>query len=208
MGNYRKRQHSPDSHKAKEKEEAAFMGKTEKHTLTAWFESGSDSFELVPMSQTGIGMLIDGKPVESTLSDPEILGSGGRAGVWVFAVFLALKGIVQMFIASSQHDVATGVFNLFLYGLPAIALVVLGIVFKKVKKGALITALVIGSLETLDFIIGGVMQIVNEATTGSSGNSGVGLFIWGGLRIAALVWIVKGLRASKPGTVIIPTQNL
>lgn len=193
--------------KQRKKEQAMFMGKTEKHTVTAWFESGAGSFELVPTSQTGIGMLIDGKPVESTLSDPEVMGSQGRAGVWTFAVFLGLKAIIQMFMKLAADDTVTGVFNLFLYGIPAIALVVLGIMFKKIKKGALITALVVGSLETLDFIAGAVMKIVQEATTGNAGNSGVSLLLWGGLRIGALVWIIKGLRAGKPGTVLVPVQN-
>jgi hypothetical protein len=193
--------------KQKKRENALFMGKIEKHTVTAWFESGGGSFDLVPTSQWGIGMLVDGKPVESTLADPEIAGGQGRAGVWVFACFLAIKAAFQPAMALSRHDAATAAGQLFLYGIPALALICFGIMYKKARKAALITALVVGILESLDFIAGGAMQMVAETTGGNAGNSGVSLLIWGGLRIAALVWIIKGLRASKPGTVLFAAQT-
>ena len=152
-------------------------------------------------------MLVDGKPVESTLADPEIAGGQGRGGVWLFAGFLTLKAAIQPAMSLSNHDAATAVGQLILYGIPALALICFGIMYKKAKKAALITALVVGILESLDFIAGGAMQMITETTGGNAGNSGVSLLIWGGLRISALVWIIKGLRASKAGTVLFASHT-
>lgn len=176
---------------------SSFKGATGYHELKAWFESGMKSFSFRPSGEQGISILVDGNPVDNTRERPAGFMSQARFGFWfVFALF-TIKVVVSVF-RESMADRAVG---LVLYGAPMIALLILGTRFHQKTRTKLVTALVLGILELLDYG-GGLVMSWTQPGASTVSNSAA---IWVLMRCWALGDLIKGLKGTR-GTEAIPSE--
>lgn len=169
-----------------QKVRAQVPGQTSLHTVEVWFEAATGAATQFLALLHGTGILIDGRPVHGTLADPYVHVKEGRAGVWVFAVFLFAKVLLSPWI-NPGGDVAVA---LVLYGVPGSILVWLATTYRSNPKRAVIIGLVIGVLETLDFAWGALGKIA----AGQPSLTGAGIVIWGIFRVGALITLWRARR--------------
>ena len=161
-----------------------FDGLSSRHTLEIWYCIASSSMLNVRYKETGIGIRIDGVPIKGSLADPLLGIKGGVSGLLVFAFALGAKAI---FSAIQSVNESASIYGFLVYLVLVIAMIAFALLLKTRPKMALYGGLVIGLLETVEFIIGSGLSIKYAAANYSSGSSSaapVFMFLfWSSVRI-------------------------
>lgn len=172
---------------AKEVIRGLTQGSTSSHEVRAWFEDAPKPLiETVsnPMMRFGgVGITVDGMPVENTLSDPWVHIREGRPAIWLFVVSFCVKAFLV-----TRLNVEIGPLMSALYGAGAALLGYFAITFNAKPKRGILTGLVLGAVDTLDSLAGLPARL-------SYGFSYQPL-IFLGLRVLALVSLWNAIRHS------------
>ena len=126
----------------------------------------------------GIGISVNGNPVENTLTDTEVYIKNGRSGFYVLMFFLGLKIALtyyQLFKEYTSHFVA--IISCLIYFIPLIIIALFTIIYKKLTKISLIIGMVFSILEFLDYAVALPSNII-------SGSNGAMLLFWIAIRIS------------------------
>ena len=145
--------------------------------ITVWIEAGGSSW-LTGKTTGGVGIEVDGKPVQNTLSDPSVHIKGGKTGLLIVLFLFALKTIFHTF----SGDMITAV----LYLIPVFILLIAILKYQKWLKFALISGAALAIFEMIDFAVG-VFQ---------SGFQ-VSFIFWFLFRLSGLVLIFTALKWSR-----------
>jgi len=132
--------------------------------ITAWISNG---YQFMGIGKArGIGIEVDGVPVQHTVTAPEIHIENGRAGLYVLVFLLGFKSIwtyYALFSEYASHFVA-GVSST-VYIVPFIIALIAAIKYKTWTTFAIYAGLILAVLEVVDFVSG----IPESANSGSSG---------------------------------------
>ncbi|MBI3987642.1 MAG: hypothetical protein HY343_12010 [Lentisphaerae bacterium] len=173
---------------------STFKGKTAEHEVKAWFESGMKSFSFSPTGEEGISILVDGNPVDRTRERPADFMGHAMYGFWfVFALFTT-RVVVSIF----HEAMAARVIGLIFYGTPMIVLLVLGSTFHQKTRVKLITALILGILESVFYAADLAVGLSSPATHSVTSS----MIIWSSFRVMALGNLIKGIRGTRGITAI------
>jgi len=160
--------------------------------ITAWISNG---FSFMGIGKAnGIGIEVDGIPVQHTVTAPEIHIENGRSWLYVLVFILGFKSIwtyYTLFSEYASHFVA-GVSST-VYIVPFIIALIVAIKYKTWTTFAIYAGLILAVLEAVDFATG----IPESANSGSSGFV-IWLFIRMGLLYAmfnAFKWRIKQKKA-------------
>jgi len=148
--------------------------------ITAWLYKKPliTSFTGIP---SGIGIEVDGKPVQHTIASPETHINHGRGGLYVLLFLLIFKTAVNYFSLYKEYEshLVSGIASL-IYFIPFIFLLITTIKFKSWTTLALISGIIISALELIDFLLGIPGSIASGANSGS-------FIVWIFIRICVLI---------------------
>jgi hypothetical protein len=168
--------------------------------ITAWIDNGN-SFSAFMGKLKGIGIEIDGKPVQHTLSDPETHIKNGRSGLYFLLFILGFKCIWTYYINFKEYTshIVAGISTV-VYFVPLIIVLVATIQYARWTTFAIITGIILAVLELFDYAMG----IPNSITSGTNGAS---LLIWILIRISALcmfynAWKWKRKKTARPTSML------
>ncbi|GHT80119.1 hypothetical protein FACS1894130_10740 [Spirochaetia bacterium] len=173
--------------KPKEKRDCIVNFENNDIKIVAWMEQSS----MIPGfvgKINGVGIEIDGIPVQSTLADPEVHLKNGRTGLYVLLAVLGLKTIMtyyNSFKAYSSHIVA-GIIAL-IYFIPLIITLIDIVKFMKWTLFAIISGLIISILEFADYLVGLPDSI-------KSGTNGMTLLIFILIRVSIIYLLFVALK--------------
>lgn len=110
--------------------------------------------------EKGAGMRIDDIPVQNTLADPLFVIKKSRLYIVIFIAFLFIKSIFPIFQYLNNN---LNIFGLIgqegIYFIPFMYLLITTLSFKSMPKTAVYSGLIIGILETLDYGVGGILNL-------------------------------------------------
>jgi hypothetical protein len=142
--------------------------------ITAWIEKGS--FMSFTGSSGGIGIEINGKPLQHTVADPEVHIKNGLTGLYFLLIVFVLKCIFTLFTDG-------GIVGAILYLFPLAIVVVATIKYKSWTKFSIISGFVLAVLEMVEFMVGLI-----------DGMGNAGAVVWIFLRIAAIACLFNALK--------------
>ena len=151
--------------------------------ITAWIEGGVSSW-LFGKTQGGVGIEVDGKPVQHTLTDPETHIKAGKVGLCILVFIFAFKTVVNIATA--------GVIVGMIYLIPLLILLAALLRYKKWLSFALYAGVILSILEMIDYLLGipSILQARSSLPT---------LVIWIGLRISAFANLFDALKWMRKG---------
>jgi hypothetical protein len=168
--------------------------------VTAWIDNGN-SFSAFMGKLKGVGIEIDGKPVQHTLADPETHIKNGRSGLYILLFILGFKCILTYYINFKEYTshIVAGI-SAIVYFIPLIIALVATIQYVRWTTFAIITGIIFAFLELVDYAMG----IPNSITSGTNGAS---LLIWILIRISALcmfynAWKWKHKKTERPTSML------
>ena len=136
--------------------------------ITAWIEV---------KAKGGAGIEVDGKPVQHTIADPDVHIKNGKIALYFLLAILAIK----TFSSFGSGEPGGGILCFFMLLITVGAV----ILYKKLTKFAIITGLVLGGLEMIDFVTG-IISI-------GGGGSKFVVIAWIFVRIAMLFNLINAL---------------
>jgi hypothetical protein len=147
--------------------------------ITAWIDNGNSISSFIGKIN-GIGIEVDGKPVQHTLADPETHIKNGRTGLYILLFILGFKCIWTYYINFKEYasHIVAGISGA-IYFIPLVLVLIAAIKYTRWTTFAIITGIVLSLLEMLDYAIAIPGSI-------SSGTNGVTLVIWIAIRISTL----------------------
>jgi hypothetical protein len=150
---------------------------TELLNIKIWIEYNVYSIYIGKLN--GIGVEVNGNPVQHTLADPEVYVKNGCSGFYILLLILGLKSIstyYQTFKEYTSHIVS--LISCSIYVLPLFLIILLIVRYKYWTKFALITGAIISILEFIDYIL----ALPNSFMAGSGSNA-IMLLFWLGIRV-------------------------
>jgi hypothetical protein len=155
--------------------------------ITAWIDSGNSLSSIIGRIN-GVGIEVDGKPVQHTLADPETHIQQGRSGLYLLLFILGVKSIFTYYTALEQYasHIVAGI-SFTIYFVPLLLVLTAAIKYKSWTTFAIITGMVLSVLETLDYAMG-IPGSIN------AGTNGVTVLIWILIRISALYLFYNALK--------------
>jgi hypothetical protein len=171
----------------KAKFEYVVNSETNPINITAWIDNGISISSFISKN-SGVGIEVDGKPVQYTLTDPETHINNGRSGLYILLFILAFKSIwtyYNTFKGYASHIVA-GITST-IYFVPFILALIAGIKYKSWTTFAILTGIILSILELIDYAFGIPSSII-------AGANGVTLLIWILIRISALYLLYNAFK--------------
>jgi hypothetical protein len=156
--------------------------------ITAWIDAGNLFSSLIKTVINGVGIEVDGEPVQNTLTDPGFHIKNGKSGYYVLLFILLIKSIFAYYTAfkgSESHSVAA--ISSSIYFASLVLALVFFINYVRWTKVSLYLGIILSVLEFVDYAIGIPSGI-------SSGVNGASILIWVILRIAALYLFFNALK--------------
>lgn len=138
--------------------------------ITAWMMAGGRVIQ--------IGIIIDGKPVQHTVADPNTHIKSGRIGLIIALIINAINSIFQIAIG----DMSTAV----IFIVPFIILLVLTLAYKKWLTFALIAGIILSVLELAGYLMGIPYNVKNDIYL-------IQMIYWTALRVITVVLLVEAL---------------
>jgi len=162
----------------KTKTEYAVNSETKPLKITAWIDNGISIATFIGKVR-GVGIEVDGRPVQGTVTDPEIHIKNGRPGLYVLSFLLILKSVMTYYNTFNVHasHVVAGIVGA-IYFVPFLFALIVTIKYKTWTTLAILTGIILSVLEMIDYVVG-IPDIVR------SGNAGV-VIIWMIARISIL----------------------
>ncbi|QQO10042.1 hypothetical protein [Breznakiella homolactica] len=146
--------------------------------ITLWIENAAYSVFIGKVN--GIGIEVDGIPVQHTVTDPGTHIKNGRTALYALLFILAVKSLFTYFSTFSEYSshLVAGISST-LYLIPLLLIAAAAVKYAQWTRFALIAGMVVSIIEMLDYIL---------AVPGSiaSGTNGMTMVIWIALRIS--VW--------------------
>ena len=158
--------------------------------ITAWMESDISTWLF---GRKGVGIQVDGKPVQHTLADPNTHIKGGKTGLLLLLFIFALKSVVQIITG----DKGTAV----IYFVPILLLILLALMYKKWLTFALIAEAVLSVLEFADYITAVLGNIKN-------GGSPITVIFWIAFRVGVFAYLFDAFKWKRKAGVKAETQNV
>lgn len=159
------------------------------HKLEVWYTRAKNFFFTNFFFKQGIAITIDGIPVQNTLADPILILDEGKVSLWIFFIILLLKGLIILQLSIK----ATSGFNpeqlgiLIIYLIPLLLILYAGLTFSKNPSRALWFGIVLGSIETLEVLVGMIS---------TSSYDFINIFFIG-LRISCITAMIRTLKSLK-----------
>jgi hypothetical protein len=120
--------------------------------ITIWIEY-SDSYT-EQYKTNGIGIEVNGNPVQNTLADPDLHIMEGLVGFWCLLFLLLIKSIITYITAYFEYNSHfTSIFSSLIYFIPLLIVLFLIIIYKKWTKFALIICFIIAILDFIDYSV-------------------------------------------------------
>lgn len=163
-----------------------FSSKFNKHKLYVWNARARNFFFSSFIFRNGIAITIDDIPVKDTLADPLLNLAEGKTAIYIFLALIVLKAILTLFIQSSEDGTDQAIGSFLIYGIFVIGLILAVAIFNKNPRASLWIGLILGGMETIDFLYS-YFSVIHKQSAG--------LLIWGSLRIGALFAIGRSLKA-------------
>ena len=138
----------------------------------------------------GVGIELNGNPIQNTLADPDVYINNGRGGFFILMFILLVKSIFtyyQIFKEYSSH-IISGISSS-IYLIPLIIVILFTIIYKKCTMVALIIGSIILSLEFIDYILG-----VPNTLMAGSGSNAVSLIIWLAIRVSGFIMFYNAFK--------------
>jgi hypothetical protein len=171
------------------KEKFQFVIDTEKAPvhITAWIDNGGSAASFFG-NVKGVGIEVEGRPVQFTLADPGVHIKNGKAGLFVLLLIFAFKSIwtyYNTFSTYASHIVAA--ISTLVYLIPLLIVFVSICTYKTWVMFSLISGGVLSVLELIDYIFGilGSLQ---------SGEAVVSSLVWILIRVSALYLLYNALK--------------
>jgi len=159
------------------KKEYTVNSETEPVKITAWMDNKLSLASFLGKVK-GVGIEVDGTPVQNTVSDPETHINIGRSGLYILLFFLIIKAGWTYYSAFQKYaNHIVSIISCAVYFIPFIYVLIITIKYKSWTKLAIISGIIIALLETVDFIVG----IPESIKAGGSS-----FIIWLIIRISAL----------------------
>ncbi len=135
-----------------------FQTNSGNHTITIWLAKASFFFFNNFFRKKGVAITIDNIPVKGTLADPLTLLAEGKAGIWFFIIVLILSVILALtgvaFLKEYLPENDNLAYSLLIYTLALLLMIYAERNFDARPQTALRIALVIGVLNTIDYLFG------------------------------------------------------
>jgi hypothetical protein len=168
--------------------------------VTAWLDNGNSISSFIGKIN-GIGIEINGNPVQHTLADPETHIKGGRSGLYILLFILSIKSIFTYYSAFKGYasHIVAGI-SCMIYFIPLLFVLVATIKYTRWTIFGLIVGSVLSLLEMIDYVMGIPDSI-------SSGTNGASFLIWILIRISALylfynAWKWKSKQKGRPTSML------
>ncbi|GBU28341.1 hypothetical protein R84B8_01899 [Treponema sp. R8-4-B8] len=179
----------------KAKSEYTVNSETKPVKITAWIDNKLSLASFLGKVK-GIGIEVDGRPVQNTVSDPETHINIGRSGLYILLFFLIIKSAWTYYSSYKNYEYhIVSIISSSIYFIPFIYVLILTIKYKTWTTLAIISGVILTALEMIDYIIG------IPASVTSTGSSFV---VWIIIRLSALyvlcnafIWRRKQLRNSQ-----------
>ncbi len=141
-----------------EKKEISFQNSTGNHLVSVWNARAKNFVFSNFISKKGLAITIDNVPVQNTMADPIKNLDEGKIAIWGLVGLISLKIIIS-FVLNSLAESSPIAFIVVLPYLPVLILLLYsGFVYAKNPRRAVLFGLVLGGLETIDFIAGIVLN--------------------------------------------------
>ena len=184
--------------KADDKKTVTVTGAEKEHTITVWFKKTGSKIPFFRYETSGAGILLDDIPVQNTIADPFEYIKSAKSGLILFMLILAIKIPIVIYQNQNQQyenfsiAIIVSAISVSIFAIPLIILLILYKRYSSSPKTALIFCLIVGLLETTDYISGTVINYQN----GIQANA-VLVFFFIMLRLGALYAIIQGIRNCK-----------
>jgi hypothetical protein len=126
---------------------------TELINITGWIEKSSSSWFSIP-KQEGVGIEIDGSPIENTFTDPNTHIKAGKAWLIALLIVYALKGIILTFLVDPIEGIG--------YIIPVLITLFFIMMYRKITKISLIGGISLAILELIDYVGGVILQFSSQ----------------------------------------------
>jgi len=159
--------------------------------ITAWIDDGFSFFGNIFRKLKGIGIEVNGVPVQHTLADHETYLSNGRTWLYLLLFILGSKSaLVYHSVFKEYASHITAAITSSIYIVPLIIVLIAAIKYKAWTTFALLSSIAISSLEMIDYI----------ASIETASN---GVAIWIILRISTLYALCNAFRWNRKKNVLI-----
>jgi len=163
--------------------------------ITAWLYKRSIFASLTGIAN-GIGIEVDGKPVQHTLASPETHINYGRGGLYILLFLLIFKSSYTYYSTYTEYvsHIIAGITSL-IYFIPFAYILITTIKFKSWTTLALISGIIISALELIDYLAG----IPGSITSGSGS-----FVVWIFIRVCVLITLCSAYnwkRKEKKGAI-------
>jgi len=151
--------------------------------ITAWMNIGNTFSSILNPTNNGIGIEVDGKPVQNTLADPGYHIKNGKTAYYILLIILGIKSIFTYyttFKGYSSHLVAA--IACAIYFVPFLLALAALIFYFRWTTFAVYFGFILSILEFIDYLFGLPDAIRSNA------NQMVSILIWMVIRISAL-WL-------------------
>jgi len=156
-------------------------GETFPVKVTAWMNIGNAFLSFFNSVNNGIGIEVDGNPVQGTLADPEHHIKSGKGAYYLLLAILGLKSIVTYYSIYKEYSShLAAAISCAIYFVPLLVAVLALIFYSRWTTFAVYYGFILTILEFIDYLSG----LPNAISTGINP---VSLLIWIGLRVSILL---------------------
>jgi hypothetical protein len=156
--------------------------------ITAWIDAGNSFSSIIKSMFKGVGIEVDGKPVQNTVTDPGFHIKNGRSGYSVLLFVFGVKSLFTYYTSFEEYaSYFAAVISSAIYFVPFLLLLAAFINYARWTTFAIFAGLILSVLEFVDYIMG----IPNSIRSGANG---VSILIWMILRIMALYLLFNALK--------------
>ena len=141
-----------------EKKEISFQNSTGNHLISVWNARAKNYVFSNFISKKGLAVIIDNVPVQNTMADPIKNLDEGRIAIWGLVGLISLKIIISFILNTFAESSPLALMVVLPYLLVLILLLYAGFVYAKNPRRAVLFGLVLGGLETIDFIAGIILN--------------------------------------------------
>jgi len=122
--------------------------------ITAWIDSKLSLASFFGKVK-GIGIEVDGRPVQNTVSDPETHINNGKSGLYILMFFLIIKSVWTYYSTyeNFENHLVSGIGSS-VYFIPFIYALIVTIKYKSWTMLAIISGVILSALELIDYITG------------------------------------------------------
>jgi hypothetical protein len=163
----------------------------ETFNLIIWMEYNIYSIYIGKLN--GVGVEVNGNPVQHTLADSEVYVKNGRSGFYILLLIFGLKSAFtyyQVFKESASHLISF--ISSFIYVIPLFIVILLTINYKRWTKFALITGAIIASLEFIDYALA-----LPDTISSMSASTSITLLLWAVIRVSVLCMFYNAFKMKK-----------